>query len=273
MCHITRGATSHQSWMTSDQSSQIRLKPKQRGKSKSVLSTSVGSEREGKPRRYAPSGLNTVAWGDAPVNDQLNSGPRMKRCISRLLVTIVAFCGVGETRLHSSKIVFPPTQIGPLDNPFSNPQATIHNPPDNPFNRLDSIHSSKLSYNSKVNFPEQEMLKIPTREEFDSLVHFPAKSDVEDPIGNKMMKGKTAQKARTRKRKTKQSTCGPKRKGQRIISCKKTKKGAFLHPRFQIFAWSRQCLCRPNKRGVLQRCFPKWNPSISRPCENHPNGI
>merc|ERR1712122_86365 len=169
-------------------------------------------------------------------NVQLNSGLRMKRCISSLLVTAVAFCGVGETRLHSSKIVFPPTQIGPLDNPFSHPQATIHNPPDNPFNRLDSIHSSKLSYNSKVNFPEQEMLKIPTQGEFDSLVHFPAKSDVEDPIGNKLMKGKTAQKARTRKRKTKQSKCGPRRKGQRIISCKKTKNGAFFRPRFQIFA-------------------------------------
>ena len=272
MRHITRGATSHESWVTSDQSSQIRLKPKQRGKSKSVLSTSVGSEREGKPRRYAPSGLNTVAWGDAPVNVQLNSGLRMNICISRLLVTIVALCGVGETRLHSSKIVFPPTQIGPLDNPFSNPQATIHNPPDNPFNRLDSIHSSKLSYNSKVNFPEQEMLKIPTRGEFDSLVHFPAKSDVEDPIGNKLMKGKTAQKARTRKRKTKQSKCEPRRKGQRIISCKKAKKRAFFHPRYKIFGWSRRCLCL-NKRGVLQRCFPKWNPSISRPCENHPNGI
>ena len=153
-------------------------------------------------------------------------------CISRLLVTAVALCGVGETRLHSSKIVFPPTQIDPLDNPFSNPQATIHNPPDNPFNRLDSIHSSKLSYISKVNFPEQ---KIPTRGEFDSLVHFPAKSDVEDPIGNKMIGRKTAQKARTRKRKTKQSTCGPRRKGQRIISCKKAKKRALFHPRYKIF--------------------------------------
>ena len=157
----------------------------------------------------------------------------MSRWILRLLVTIVALCEMGETRLHSSKIVFPPTQIGPLDNPFNNPQSTIHNPLDN---RLDSIHSSKLSYDSKVKFPEQEMLMRPTRGEFDSLVHFPAKSDVEDPIGNKMMKGKTAQKARTRKRKTKQSKCGPRRKGQRIISCKKTKNGAFFHPRFQIFA-------------------------------------
>ena len=156
----------------------------------------------------------------------------MKRCISRLLVITVALCGVGETRLHSSKIVFPPTQIGPLDNPFNNPQSTIHNP----FSRLDSIHSSKLSYDSKVKFPAQEMLKIPTKGEFDSLVHFPAKSDVEDPIGNKKMKGKSPQKARTRKRKTKLRKCGPRRKGQRIISCKKTKKGAFLHPRFQIFA-------------------------------------
>ena len=158
----------------------------------------------------------------------------MNRWILRLFVTIVALCGVGETRLHSSKIVFPPTQIGPLDNPFSNPQSTIHNPPDNPFNRLDSIHSSKLSNNSKVNFPEQEMLMRPTRGEFDSLVHFPAKSDVEDPIGNKLMKGKTAQKARTRK-KTKLSKCGPRRKGRKIISCKKTKKGASLHPRYKIF--------------------------------------
>merc|ERR1712223_1587672 len=106
------------------------------------------------------------------VNVQLNSGPRMNRCILRLLVTAVALCGVGETRLQSSKIVFPPTQIGPLDNPFG---------------RLDSVHSSKLSYDSKVKFPEQEILKIPTRGEFDSLVHFPAKSDVEGPIGNKMI--------------------------------------------------------------------------------------
>ena len=225
----------HQSWVTTDQSSQIRLKPKQRGKSETVLSTSVGSEREGKPRRYAPSGLYTEASGDAPVNVQLNSGLRMNRCISRLLVSAVALCGVGETRLQSSKIVFPPTQIGPLDNPFNNPRSTINNPLDNPFGRLDSIHSSKLSYDSKVKFPEQEMLKIPTRGEFDSLVHFPAKSDVEDPIGNKMIGGKTQQKARTRKRKTKQSKCGPRRKGQRIISCKKTKKGTFLHPRYKIF--------------------------------------
>merc|ERR1712012_911829 len=58
-------------------------------------------------------------------NVQLNSGLRMNRWIFRLLVTAVALCGVGETRLHSSKIVFPPTQIGPLDNPFSNPQFTI----------------------------------------------------------------------------------------------------------------------------------------------------
>ena len=144
----------------------------------------------------------------------------MNRCILRLLVTIVALCGVGEARLRASKIVFPSTQIGPLDNPF---------------NRLDSIHSSKLSYDSKVKFPEQEILKIPTRGEFDSLVHFPAKSDVEDPIGNKMMKGKTPQKTRIRKRKTKLSKCGPRRKGQRIISCKKTKKGTFLHPRYKIF--------------------------------------
>merc|ERR1712012_734234 len=150
--------------------------------------------------------------------------------------TILALCEVGETRLRSSKIVFPSTKIGPLDNPFNNPQSTIRNPPGNPFNRLDSVHSSKLAYDSKVKFPAQEMLKTPKRGEFDSLVHFPAKSDVEDPIGNKMIGRKTAQKARTRKRKTKQSTCGPKRKGQRIISCKKTKKGAFLHPRFQIFA-------------------------------------
>merc|ERR1712013_315303 len=182
-------------------------------------------------------------------NVQLNSGLRMNICISRLLVITVALCGMGETRLHSSRVVFPPTQIGPLDNPLNNPQSTIHNPLDNPFSRLDSIQSSKLSYNSKVNFPEQEILKIPTRGEFDSLVHFPAKSDVEDPIGNKMMKGKTAQKARTRKRKTKQSTCGPRRKGQRIISCKKTKKGAFFHPRYKIFGRSRRCLCL-NKRGV-----------------------
>ena len=160
----------------------------------------------------------------------------MNSCIPRILVTAVALCGVGETRLHSSKIVFPPTQIGPLDNPFNNPQSTIHNPMDNPFNRIDSIHLSKLSYDSKVKFPAQEMLMRPTRGEFDSLVHFPVKSDVEDPIGNKLMKGKTAQKARTRKRKTKQSKCEPRRKGQRIISCKKTKNGAFFHPRFQIFA-------------------------------------
>merc|ERR1711953_842007 len=124
------------------------------------------------------------------VNVQLNSGLRMSRWISRLLVTAVALCGVGETRLQSSKIVFPSTQIGPLDNPFNNPRSTINNPLDNPFGRLDSIHSSKLSYVSKVKFPEQEILKIPTRGEFDSLVHFPAKSDVEDPIGNKMIGGK-----------------------------------------------------------------------------------
>ena len=111
MCHNTRGANNHQSWVTTDQSSQIRLKPKQRGKSKTVLSTSVVSEREGKPRRYAPSELYTEASGDATVNVQLNSGPRMNRCILRLLVTAVALCGVGETRLQSSKIVFPPTQI------------------------------------------------------------------------------------------------------------------------------------------------------------------
>merc|ERR1712113_375892 len=115
------------------------------------------------------------------VNVQLNSGPRMNRCILRLLVTAVALCGVGETRLQSSKIVFPPTQIGPLDNPFNNPRSTINNPLDNPFGRLDSIHSSKLSYDSKVNFPAQ--------------------SDVEGPIGNKMIEGKTAQKTRTRKTK------------------------------------------------------------------------
>merc|ERR1712165_440877 len=127
-------------------------------------------------------------------NVQLNSGLRMKRCISSLLVTAVAFCEVGETRLQSSKIVFPSTQIGPLDNPFNNPQSTIHNPMDNPFNRIDSIHSSKLSNDSKVKFPAQEMLMRPTRGEFDSLVHFPVKSDVEDPIGNKMIGGKTPQK-------------------------------------------------------------------------------
>merc|ERR1712079_363095 len=148
-------------------------------------------------------------------NIWLNSGLRMNRCISRLLVTAVALCGVGETRLQSSKIVFPPTQIGPLDNPFNNPQSTINNPLDNPFNRLDSIHSSKLSYDSKVEFPAQEMLMRPTiRGEFDSLVHFPAKSDVEDPIGNQMIVGETEQKTRTRKRKTKLSKCGPRRKGQ-----------------------------------------------------------
>merc|ERR1712012_1005543 len=169
------------------------------------------------------------------VNVQLNSGLRMNICISRLLVTIVALCGVGETRLHSSKIVFPPTQIGPLDNPFNDPQSTIHNPLDNPFSRLDSIHSSKLSYDSKVKFPAQEMLKIPSRGEFDSLVHFPAKSDVEDPIGKKMIGGKSPQKARTRKRKTKLSKCGPRKKGQRIKSCKKTKKGAFPHSRYKTF--------------------------------------
>merc|ERR1712012_361877 len=168
-------------------------------------------------------------------NVQLNSGLRMNRWIFRLLVTAVALCGVGETRLHSSKIVFPTTQIGPLDNPFNNPQSTIHNPPDNPFNLLDSIHSSKLSYNSKVKFPAQEMLKIPKRGEFDSLVHFPAKSDVEDPIGNKMMKGKSPQKTRTRKRKTKLTKCGPRRKGQRIISCKKAKKRVVFHPRYKMF--------------------------------------
>merc|ERR1711963_238029 len=169
------------------------------------------------------------------VNVQLNSGLRMSRWILRLLVTAVALCGVGEARLHSSKIVFPSTKIGPLDNPFNNPQSIIHNPLGNPFNRFDSIHSSKLSYDSKVKFPAQEMLKIPTRGEFDSLVHFPAKSDVEDPIGNKMMKGKSPQKARTRKRKTKLSKCGPRRKGQRMISCKKAKKRAFFHPRYKIF--------------------------------------
>merc|ERR1712079_337695 len=166
-------------------------------------------------------------------NIWLNSGLRMNRCISRLLVTAVALCGVGETRLQSSEIVFPPTQIGPLDNPFNNPRSTINNPLDNPFGQLDSIHSSKLSYDSKVKFPEQEILKIPTRGEFDSLVHFPPKSDVEGPIGNKMIGGKSPQKARTRK--TKLSKCGPRRKGQRIISCKKTKKGTFLHPRYKIF--------------------------------------
>merc|ERR1711936_179812 len=143
-------------------------------------------------------------------NVQLNSGLRMNSCIPRILVTAVALCGVGETRPHSSKIVYPPTQIGPLDNPFNNPQSTINNPLDNPFGRLDSIHSSKLSYDSKVKFPAQEMLKTPKRGEFDSLVHFPAKSDVEGPIGNKMIEGKTAQKTRTRK--TKLSKCGPRRK-------------------------------------------------------------
>merc|ERR1712203_78779 len=94
---------------------------------------------------------------------------------------------------------FPSNQIAPLESPFKE------------FNR--ASNSGKLEQRQRVypvvKFPErdtEEKTVLPTRErgEFDSLVHFPPKSGVEDPIrGNGSTITKIGRRRKTERRRTK----------------------------------------------------------------------
>merc|ERR1712130_197126 len=127
--------------------------------------------------------------------------------------------------LQSSRIKFPSTQIAAIvENPFEefNP-ATLH-----PRKlKLSSFNQQRTAY-PVVKFPERDMEPVlPTRDrgEFDSLVHFPPKSGVDDPRGNNLPGIEPMIPKRRRSR------GGGQRK-----SCRKTKKSrVILRPRYTTF--------------------------------------
>merc|ERR1719391_170348 len=151
--------------------------------------------------------------------------------------------------LQSSRIKFPSTQIAAIvENPFEefNP-AMIH-----PRKlKLASFNQQQRAAYPVVKFPGRDMEPVlPTRErgEFDSLVHFPPKSGVDDPRGNNLpsiesMIPKRRRRTRTETRRTKiqlvnkESGCGGRSigGGQRK-SCRKAKKNrVILRPRYTTF--------------------------------------
>ena len=145
--------------------------------------------------------------------------------------------------LQSSRIEFPSTQIGPLESPFKEFNRASQPSKLEQFTSFKK-HQQRRAY-PVVKFPERDTEEketvLPTRErgEFDSLVHFPPKSGVEDPIrGNKSKIGRRT-KTETRRTKVqlvdKESGClersiiaGRRRR------CRKTKK--ILRPQYSIFA-------------------------------------
>merc|ERR1739842_47079 len=154
----------------------------------------------------------------------------MARFTLSLLLQVSLSEAAAAIWLQSSRIEFPSAQIAPLQSPFKE-----FNP---------AFLSSKLASFKKhrgrgaypvVKFPQRDTEETvrPTREggEFDSLVHFPPKSGVEDPIrGNKAMITKRGQRTKTETRRSrvelvnKESGC----LGRSIIAgrrrrCRKTK--------------------------------------------------
>jgi len=161
----------------------------------------------------------------------------MDRFILSLLLQ-VSLSQAAAIWLQSSRIEFPSTQIAPVESPFkefnraSQPSKLEH---------LASFerHQRQALYPA-VKFPDTEE---ETREkgEFDSLVHFPPKSGVEDPIrGNKSPITKRRRIAKTETRRTKVELVN-KESGcleRSIIAgrrrrCRKTKK--ILRPQYSIF--------------------------------------
>ena len=146
--------------------------------------------------------------------------------------------------LQSSRIEFPSTQIVPLESPFKEFNRASQS------SKLEQFASFKKHQQRRaypvVKFPErdsEEETVLPTRErgEFDSLVHFPPKSGVEDPMrGNKSPITKRRRIAKTETRRTKVELVN-KESGcleRSIIAgrrrrCRKTKK--ILRPQYSIF--------------------------------------
>merc|ERR1711936_286768 len=160
------------------------------------------------------------------MGDQFKPRPvlAMTRFTFSLLVQATLAASMG---LRSSRIEFPSTQIEALENP--------------------SFHSRKLqlaTLNQQgypvVKFPEREIETVPTRErgEFDSLVHFPPKSAVEDPNGGNLppIKKRITKRVKTNKRRVeKESGCGPRSSRRRTKNCRKTKKRVILRPQYTTF--------------------------------------
>ena len=145
--------------------------------------------------------------------------------------------------LQSSRIEFPSAQIVPLESPFKEFNRASQSSKLEQFASFKKHQQRRRAY-PVVKFPERDTEEqetvLPARErgEFDSLVHFPPNSGVEDPIrGNK---AKIGRRTMTETRRTKlelvdkESGClersiiaGRRRR------CRKTKK--IVRPRYTVF--------------------------------------
>merc|ERR1712020_314462 len=162
-----------------------------------------------------------------------------------LLLHVSLSQGLSAIWLQSSRIEFPSTKIEPLESPFK--ESNRASPYKSKLEHLANFkkHQWRQASYPVVKFPETrdtEETEFPTREggEFDSLVHFPPKSGVEDPnTGNKSPITKRRRISKTEKRRTKvdkesgclgRSMAGA---GRRRRRCRKTKK--ILRPGYSIF--------------------------------------
>jgi len=152
-----------------------------------------------------------------------------------LLLQVSLSQGLAAIWLQSSRIEFPSTKIEPLQSPFQEFDRASRSG-----SKLEHLAAFKKHQWDRapypvVKFPEtSDAEEFPTRErgEFDSLVHFPPKSGVEDPIKKRRRISKTE----TRRTKVDgESGClGRSMAGAgRRRRCRKTKK--ILRPGYSVF--------------------------------------
>ena len=189
---------------------------------------------EGKPRWNSSSNGSYKHKTGEEVLDHDQFKPRPVLAMSRFTLSLLVQATLAASMvLRSSRIEFPSTQIEALENPFKEFNPTFHS------RKLQLATLNQQGY-PVVKFPEREIETVPTRErgEFDSLVHFPPKSAVEDPNEGNLpaIKKRITKRVKTNRRRVeKESGCGPRSSRRRTKNCRKTKKRVILRPQYTTF--------------------------------------